>query len=175
MFREERTESMFRWEHIGDIEKGRPNLGSMTSVAVYRLMQFTLRDEMIREVGAERAARILYAGGKTAGLTFVENLMDTSVDFPAFISQLQMLLKDLNVGILRMEDSNLETMEFVLTIAEDLDCSGLPVTEELVCTFDEGFVAGVFERYTRLPFIAKEIDCWCTGDRVCRFEARAIG
>jgi hypothetical protein len=44
MFKEEREESQFEWSRLGDIEAGRPNLGPMVHVAVYRLMQFTLRD-----------------------------------------------------------------------------------------------------------------------------------
>ena len=34
----------FKWELLGDIEKGRPNLGNTTRLEVYRLMQYTLRD-----------------------------------------------------------------------------------------------------------------------------------
>jgi predicted hydrocarbon binding protein len=61
-----------------------------------------------------------------------------------------------------------------LTVAEDLDCSGLPCTNEVVCQYDEGFIAGVLEAYTGQAFNAKEIDCWASGDRVCRFDVRAI-
>jgi hypothetical protein len=34
----------FSWDLLGDIEKGRPNLGNTTRIEVYRLMQFTFRD-----------------------------------------------------------------------------------------------------------------------------------
>jgi hypothetical protein len=43
---------------------------------------------------------------------------------------------------------------------------------ETVCVYDEGCVADIFEAYTGNPFHVEEIDCWFTGDRVCRFEAR---
>lgn len=33
----------FNWQQLGDIQEGRPNLGNMTSVAAYRLMQYTMR------------------------------------------------------------------------------------------------------------------------------------
>jgi|GEM_PF-3565275 len=42
MFKEERSESMFKWELLGDVKEGRPNLGKMMYVSVYRLIQFTL-------------------------------------------------------------------------------------------------------------------------------------
>ena len=65
-------------------------------------------------------------------------------------------------------------MEFTLAVAEDLDCSGLPFTDEVVCKYDEGFIAGIMETYTGRPFIAKEIDCWASGGRVCRFDVKEV-
>ena len=61
--------------------------------------------------------------------------------------------------------------KFVLTVAEDADCSGLPVLGETVCNYDEGFIAGVLSTYTGRQYTAVEVDCWATGDRVCRFRA----
>ncbi len=45
----------FRWELIGDIAAGRPNLGQNTRLEIYRLMQFTFRDVLERQYGAEQA------------------------------------------------------------------------------------------------------------------------
>ncbi|WP_274428176.1 hypothetical protein [Desulfosarcina sp. BuS5] len=30
----------------------------------------------------------------------------------------------------------------------------------------------MMEAYTGKPFYAKEIDCWASGDRLCRFDVR---
>ena len=38
----------------------------------------------------------------------------------------------------------------------------------------EGFIAALLESFTGKKFTVKEIDCWCTGDRTCRFEAIAL-
>ena len=38
-----------------------------------------------------------------------------------------------------------------------------------------GFIAGLLESFTGKAFRVKEIDCWCTGDRTCRFRAEAMG
>ncbi len=65
-------------------------------------------------------------------------------------------------------------MKFVLTVSEDLDCSGLPVSGETVCDYDEGFIAGILNEYTQIEFDVKEVDCWASGGRVCRFTANAI-
>jgi len=59
-----------------------------------------------------------------------------------------------------------------MTVAEDLDCSGLPPSGQVVCQYDAGLIAGVLEAYTGKPFYAKEIDCWASGGRICRFDIR---
>ena len=94
-------------------------------------------------------------------------------DVNEFVVELQELLKKLKIGILRIEEADLEKMTFRLTVAEDLDCSGLPASDETICTYDEGFIGGLLSEYTGKNFSAKEVDCWCSGDRVCRFEAKA--
>ena len=48
---------------------------------------------------------------------------------------------------------------------------GLPALGETVCNYDEGFLAGILTAYTQKPYTAVEVDCWATGDRVCRFRA----
>lgn len=159
----------FRWRDIGEIPVGRPNLGTTTNVSVYRLMQYTMRSVLNKEYGAIKAAELFYQSGYIAGKEFCINLLDTKLEFYDFISQLQKVLKELNIGILRVEKSDLEKMSFTLTVAEDLDCSGLPITDETVCDYDEGFIAGILDEYTKLEFSVKEIDCWSSGGRICRF------
>jgi predicted hydrocarbon binding protein len=78
----------------------------------------------------------------------------------------------MKIGILRVEKADLERMEFVLTVDEDLDCSGLPFEGETVCDYDEGFIAGVLDTYTGKKFDVKEIDCWASGGRTCRFAVK---
>ena len=55
-----------------------------------------------------------------------------------------------------------------------MDCSGLPLSEETICDYDEGFIAGVLKAYTGKDFFVKEVDCWATGDRVCRFAVKVL-
>jgi predicted hydrocarbon binding protein len=172
MFKEERQELSFDWSMIGNIGEGRPNLGSTMDVSVYRLMQFTLRDVLIKQFDAETADRIFYEAGEHAGKEFYKELITQKDDFNEFVVELQELLKKLKIGILRVEKSDLENMNFTLTVAEDLDCSGLPASDETICTYDEGFISGLFSEYTGKSFDVEEIDCWCSGDRVCRFEAK---
>lgn len=43
-----------------------------------------------------------------------------------------------------------------------------------ICTYDEGFISSLLESFTGMLFQVKEIDCWCTGDRTCRFTAKTV-
>jgi predicted hydrocarbon binding protein len=172
MFKEERDESHFQWAMLGEVAEGRPNLGQLTDVSVYRLMQFTLRDVLIKEYGVEAADRVFYDAGKTAGTHVYEQLITKRDAFHEFVEELQETLKDLKVGILRVEKADPENMTFTITVAEDLDCSGLPICDEEICTYDEGFIAGLLTAHTGKDFIVKEVDCWCSGDRVCRFDVK---
>lgn len=172
MFKEERARSMFEWEMIGDIDLGRPNLGREMDVTVYRLMQFTLRDILIKAHGPEEADRIFFEAGELAGQKFCTALVNRKNSFPDFVREVETLLSKLGIGILRVESADLDRMDITLTVAEDVDCSGLPVCGETVCTYDEGFISGLISAYTGIAMTAREVDCWCSGDRVCRFEVK---
>ena len=99
--------------------------------------------------------------------------MDASLDFNSFVADLQEKLKEYLIGIFKIEKADMDSLSFTLTVAEDLDCSGLPLSDETVCEYDEGFIAGILNTYTGKDFIVKEVDCWASGDRVCRFNATA--
>jgi hypothetical protein len=73
-----------------------------------------------------------------------------------------------------VEKADLATGSFVITVSEDLDCSGLPELEYEICKYDEGFIAALMESFSGKHFRVKEVDCWCTGDRTCRFTAEAV-
>ena len=164
--------SSFSWNNLGDIQEGRGNLGTDMPVQVYRLFQFTMKDILSREYDRETACNILRAAGHLAGKHFTQNVLDINMDFHSFIALLEQSLKNLKIGILQMEHSDLDALHFILSISEDLDCSGLPVTDETVCDYDEGCIAGIMEEYTGKAFTVKEVDCWATGGRTCRFEAK---
>ncbi len=102
------------------------------------------------------------------------NLMPNTKDLKEFVSTLQTLLRDLTIGILRVEKADEDQGQFVVTVSEDLDCSGLPDLDQEICTYDEGFIAGLMESFTGCKFKVKEVDCWCTGDRTCRFTATRL-
>ena len=169
MFKEEREESAFEWTMLGQINIGRPNLGFKTDVAVYRLMQFTLRDILIRDLGVEKTDSIFFEAGKKAGQEYCHNILTEKKDLDGLFADLQRTMKELGIGIFRVESADYEKGSFVVTVAEDLDCSGIPVCSEEICTYDEGFIAGLLLAYSGKDFNVKEVDCWGSGGRVCRF------
>lgn len=162
----------FSWGDIGDIDAGRRNLGEDMPVYVYRLFQFTLKDALIRKFSKQEAIEIFRLSGEIAGMEFANHMLDLTLPFNEFTVHLQDVLRDSKIGILRIEKFDPETGHAVLTVSEDLDCSGLPVTGETVCNYDEGFLAGVLKAYTQKDYVVTEVDCWATGSRVCRFEAK---
>lgn len=164
------THNNFSWGTLGDIKTGRGDMGEEMPVLVYRLMQYTMLDVLTKDLGPSGANDVFRRAGFLAGSEFAGNVLDLRLGFDEFISHLQQALKDLKIGIMRMEAFDPSSGEIVLTIGQDLDCSGLPITEENVCTYDEGFIAGILERYTGRRYKVREVDCWANGDRVCRFK-----
>jgi predicted hydrocarbon binding protein len=170
VFKPNTDHGTFSWKNLGDIKLGRGSLGEEMPVLVYRLMQFTMMDILAKKYGREQANNLLRESGFLAGTEFARNALNLNLNFDNFIAELQQKLKELKIGILRVETVNKETNELIITVGEDLDCSGLPITGETVCDYDEGFIAGILEVYTGKPYAVKEIDCWANGGRICRFK-----
>ena len=164
---------IFSWEKLGNIKEGREDLGEDMPVVVYRLLEYTMNHILTEEFGTERANELFRKSGFLAGQEFAKNLLDLTLPLEQFVAQLQQVLRDLRIGILRIEEIEDNADQIVLTVAQDLDCSGLPPTNEVVCNYDEGFLAGVLETYTKKRYLVREIDCWASGARVCRFRCQA--
>jgi hypothetical protein len=170
VFKKDGAHGTFSWAHLGNIKEGRGNMGEEMPVLVYRLMQFTLLDVLTKDFGREKANHYIREAGRLAGTEFTRNVLNTNVDLNTFVANLQKTLEDLKIGILRIESIDEKAEQIILTVAEDLDCSGLPISDETVCDYDEGFIAGILNEYTKKVYTVKEIDCWSSGDRVCRFK-----
>lgn len=148
-------------------------MGTKADVMVYRLFQFSLRNVLEDHFGIERTTELLREAGKLAGKEFAAGQLDRGKPLFDYIADLQRKLAELKVGILRMEKVDVDRLEFVLTVSEDLDCSGLPILGRPVCNFDEGFIAGILAHYAGRKFEAQEVDCWATGAKTCRFVVKA--
>ena len=163
----------FSWELLGNLEIGRPNLGPLMRVEAYRLMQFTLREVLEKHYGTTVAESMLYEAGYLSGKHFYDQLIGPVADLHVFSKRLGQALRDLGIGILAIEEADLINGQFVVTVSEDLDCSGLPVLDNAICTYDEGFIAALLGSFNGRPFVVREVDCWANGARTCRFIATA--
>ena len=149
----------------------RDNLGDQIPVTVYRLMEYAIREVLEERFGKEAQESVFREGGFRAGEYFAKNFLDITLSVNEFLAQLGRELEILKIGVLHIEELNQETGRFMMTVAEDADCSGLPVLGETVCNYDEGFFFFFLTTYTGKAYKVREIDCWATGNRVCRFCA----
>lgn len=165
----------FSWSTIGDnMAVARPSLGAYTRVEVYRLLQYTLRDILEEDFGPAKTDEIFRRAGSLAGKEFYKKFINNVTDISSLVKIIEDKFMELGIGIFRVESIDIETLNFTLNVEEDLDCSGLPDSNEQICVYDEGFIQGILEAYTGKQFKVREIDCWCTGARTCRFSATAI-
>lgn len=164
--KEIRFEDYFRYD-----AGGRGNLGDQIPVMVYRLLEYSLKEELKKRYGKEEQIEVFRSAGRMAGEYFAKNMLDINVPLDRFVNELQKKMQELKIGVLRIEEVDEKTGKIILTVAEDADCSGLPVLGETVCNYDEGFIAGILSVYSGKTYTAVEVDCWATGDRVCRFHA----
>lgn len=170
----QKSKGEFCWEKLIDIRKGRSVLGDEMPVFVYRLMHYSLFDILVKSIGFEGAVRQYRQAGFLAGSEFTKNLLDVSADVSEFIALAQKKLRELKMGIVRIESLDEETGDIVLTVEEDLTCSGMPVIGGMVCSYDEGFINGILNTYTGKNYMVREIDCWANGARICRYYGKII-
>lgn len=148
----ENKSSKFIWENI---EEGRKNLGHSIPVLVYHLFQYTLKDILTKEYDEETACRLYWRAGHLAGTEFAKNILDLSSGIDFFVTNLTNKLKEFGIGILHIEEVDLKSFSFTITVSEDLDDLGLLISGENVNDYDEGFIAGIFEEYGDHQFNVK--------------------
>ena len=135
-------------------ENSRGNLGGELPVIVYRLLEYSIKDELAVRYGRAEQVEIFRNAGRKAGEFFARKMLNLNQPLDQFVGELQK-----------------ESGQIILTVSEDADCSGLPVLGETVCNYDEGFISGILSLYSGKEYVAVETDCWATGGRVCRFQA----
>lgn len=166
------TKFIFNTDMFDGIENGRRNLGSTMPVVVYRLLEYTMREALTTRFGEEICTALFRDAGRIAGKVFYELYLADAKKVDDLFCKWQSVFSHMKMGIVRVESLQ-EDGTAVVTVSEDLDCSGLPVMGETVCHYDEGFIEGIMNSFSGKHYEATEIDCWATGDRVCRFAIKA--
>ena len=163
-----------RLDFVGDLKKGRPTLGNLMRVSVYRLLLYSMKAVMIEELGKQKTDELFYAAGKNAGqIIFRGILKDESKDFDLIETIRDMLFK-CRIGIFEVKQYDEATKTFTFVVKEDLDCSGMPIDGETKCSFDEGLLSGILSDYFKVEYETKEIGCWATGEKSCIFRSAPV-
>ena len=158
---------------IGDLQKGRPTLGNTMPVAVYRLMLYSIRAELMDRFGKDEANCILYHSGELAGKTIYLNFMSNVKNESELYISIEKLFLGARIGKFKVKKSN-EKGELMFSMSEDLDCSGLAPDGETKCSIDEGIISGILSSYHKKPYITKEVGCWGTGEKSCFFKSVSL-
>lgn len=171
VFLEDQEKPSFE-EYMEFAKECRGNMGEDIPLAVYRLLEYSIREELIETFGEDVQIDVFRKAGYRSGVYFAKKFLNLGLSLNEFLAALQKRLEEMRIGILRIEALDIHLRKIILTISEDADCSGLPLLGKTVCNYDEGFLEGIFFSYTGKEYQVVEIDCWATGDRVCRFCAK---
>ena len=103
VFKQAQTHNRFTWDSLGDIRKGRENLGEEMSVLVYRLLEFTMLDVLVKELGEEKAHELFRKAGFLAGRELAVGIGASQIisNVPAtlLLADFTHNLKNLTIGV----------------------------------------------------------------------------
>ena len=137
----------FSWDMLETLAMGRPHLGPAARLEIYRLMQFSLR-HVLEETGHGSSTGCCGRPGRWRVWRLRTGCWGPSRRSRTARAGCRPPSREYGIGILRIEEADLEKGRFVFTVEEDMDCSGLPETDMEICKFDEGFIAGILESST---------------------------
>lgn len=161
-------------DFVGDLKKGRPTLGNLMRVSVYRLLVYSMKAVMTEELGKGKTDKLFYTAGQLAGTTIFRGILkEEKKDFNLF-DEIKDLLEKCKIGLFEVKQYDEHTKTFLFVVNEDLDCSGLPIDGETKCAFDEGLISGILSSYFNTEFETKEIGCWATGEKSCIFRSSPV-
>ena len=159
-------------DFVGDLKKGRPTLGNMMRVSVYRLLLYSMKAVMTQELGKQKTNELFYNAGKLAGELIFRGILKEGLTGPALFAEIKDMMLQCKIGIFDVKQCDEQTKTFLFVVNEDLDCSGLPIDGETKCSFDEGLISGIMASFYGVEFETKEIGCWATGEKSCIFRCR---
>lgn len=133
----------------------RTRLGSSIPLTTFRL----LRLHGMQEIFGESIGPALYMVGKSIGKTVAVKSLEEFLE----------LFKELKFGIPSIIHRSDKLIIF--KVLECMTCSGLPVTGELFCNFESGFIAGALEKILGQKVKSTQTKSWTHGDGHCQFEA----
>ena len=86
-------------------KSGRDNLGDTIPVEVYRMLEYSLKLELVNRLGKEEQVEIFRNAGRMAGEYFANHFLNLNQPLDTFVSHLQSALEQFKIGILCIEVS----------------------------------------------------------------------
>ncbi|WP_448589376.1 hypothetical protein [Thermodesulfobium sp.] len=146
-------------DRVGNLDAGRPNLGLLMPVFMCRFFLISVQEKLREKFGQLEADKVFYEAFFLAGNEFCEKFVSHEGDVKKFLISLQTSFKDQRLGILQLEDIDLNSLYFEVSLLEDVFCSGIQQEEHLL-SLSEGFLAGIFSFYFKRIFEARALSLW---------------
>ena len=90
-------------DFVGDLKKGRPTLGNLMRVSVYRLLVYSMKAVLTKELGKERADKLFYSAGMLAGQTIFRGILkEEKKDFNLF-DEIKDLMEKCKIGLFEVK------------------------------------------------------------------------
>lgn len=154
---------------MGDPTRGRPTLGTETSVLTYRLIRIVTMN-ILKSQNVESEPAIYDAGAMVGGMIYL-NMIKSASSLDDFVKKATKIFLDLKVGKVIVEEVRTKGELFIrLKVDECVSCSGTPNIGKAVCQLEAGLIAGLISAYLGSAVQAKEVKCWGLGDKTCEFE-----
>ncbi len=131
----------------------RPNLKGVLPLETYRL----LRVSGMKELFGDSTGPVLYRLGK---------LLTSRFDIKSE-KELLTLIEKLGIGIPKIFSKTEDII--IIHLFECMTCAGLPITGELICDLECGFIAGGYEKITGTKTKGTQTKSWTVGDGFCEF------
>lgn len=131
----------------------RPTLKGVLPLETYRL----LRVAGMKEVFGESTGPALYRLGK-----ILISYFDLSSE-----EEFLQLIQKLGIGLPKVHQRSDDNV--VVHLFECMTCAGLPVTGELICDLECGFIAGGYEKITGKKTKGTQTKSWTLGNGFCEF------
>lgn len=132
----------------------RTKLGANIPLTTFRL----LRLHGMQEIFGDSAGPALYMVGKSIGGSVEVKTVEDFLE----------LVKELKIGIPSIEHRSERAI--IIKMLECMTCSGLPITGELFCNFESGFIAGALEKILERKVKSTQTKSCSHGDGYCQFE-----
>lgn len=108
---------------------------------------------------------VLKSTGRQIGTEVAETMKSDSLE--DLINEIGKFWRDHRLGKMRTQ---VKEKDATLFIEDCYNCSDMPNVEKPLCSLDEGMLEGILEGRLGVKADAKEIECWGTGAKHCRFK-----